>query len=676
MNTKSKVAGKSYFLALALAAWKGKETGSRARARAGTLVLTAPELPDWWPNEPEFAGMVPREDQEKDMEVLIAEWPNSPVAGDTDYLTFQWRPQGALDWQDAQPRIPIPGPLDSSSFPMPLQLSQNVFKQEGNFELRYVVLPDAGSLTESFITPFIIDKTPPHHNQSPGVPTFGDPAVISDGITAEYLATNGGVDIVIPPYTDTQPGDSVEIYVFNRNTQPTQPAHRAVLDASLTVKVPTDAFDGLHDGMIYLYYRLLDKVTNRGPTSDNAETGLFIQPLPVPPLAAPLVPRIDNDNVLGLDDVLAGEDLVKVKLYGNWLERDVVELTWGTATVHATHEVLSAEDPMTLNVPYKSILAPAYGVATGPIDTVLSYVVRRGNKTFASDPTTIKVDFFVPGPVNPDRPKPINPLLPQVTVKGTGSNPTENVLNDDDAGKPVNVTVDLYDPIGPGEQAILYWYSLDNQVGILNPVAGTPGDEYTFTVAWDDIKDLPSATDIPVLYTVGLVNGNGNVESCVPTLVNVSAALPIKLATPTFPDVQEAADGSPILNCGSFIGDDQHVVIEVPSNAPLLTGGEELTFTWECFTDKLGMDPAGTPQETKHTLTADEAANGYRFNTGSFEEYIKPVDRNGSIRLTYVSATTPVMQGEVLIRAAAKDAFDFCRPNPRRSSRAGGCGCS
>ncbi|MFY1664222.1 hypothetical protein [Pseudomonas sp. Pseu.R1] len=660
----SKVASKPDFLRWELARRVSQE--KKIKGGAGILVLVAPILPDWWNGDTQFAGLVPRDDQESDMEVLIPEWPGSASQGETDRLTFQWRRQGSPTWTDSQAPIDVPGPLNPDDFPMPLMLSQAAFKDEGTFELRYRVVIDIGSEDFSTITAFIIDKTPPNNNQSPTALTFDDPSVISDGITGDYLANNGGVEITIPTYSDKQPGDSVEIYVHNENTVPTQPVYSADVGTPQTVKIPATAFDGLRDGTIYLYYRLVDKVGNRGPISDNAETGLFIKPLPVLPLAAPTVPRIADDNILNLDDVAQGEDLVKVALYGNWLEHDIVELTWGTASVHATHEVLSAENPMTLIVPYPTILAPAYGAAKGPLDTAIRYVVRRGNKTFASAETTISVDFFVPGPVNPDRPRPVNPNLPQVTVRGTGASPEDNVLNEEDVGLPVEVTVDLYDPIGPGEQMILYWYSLDNEVGKLSPVTGNPGDPYTFNVAWDDIKDLPSATDIPVFYTVGLVSGAGNIEACVPTLVDVSAALPIKLATPEFPDAGEAADGSPALNCSSYIGPDQHVVIDIPGNAPLLKGGEKLTFTWQCYSDRLGTIEAGTPQEIIKTLSPVEATDGYSFNTGPFDDYIMPVGRNGAVRLTYESDTTPVMQGEAFIRAGAENAGGVCPPNARR----------
>lgn len=637
----------------------------------GVLTLTAPVPPDWWDGDTRFAGLVPKEDQEKDMEIMIDEWPEFADPGDEDILQFQWKPAASSNWQNAQPPITVPGGNHPGDFPIPMSLASANFAAEGRFDLRYHVTLWNGTNTVSDTTTFIIDKTPPNANQSPAVLTFADAIIVSDGITAEYLATNGGVDIIIPTYRDRQLGDSLELYVHNENTVPTSPVFTSELDTSLQVKVPATAFDNLRDGTIYLYYRLLDVVGNRGATSDNAQTGLFIKPLPVVPLAAPLVPRIDDDGVLNLDDVLLGENLVEIPLYGNWLEGDQVILTWGTSTINVFHEMTSAQDPIVLNVPYTTILAPAYGAGPGSVATPISYDVRRGNRTFGSDVTTIDVDFFVPGPVNPDRPKPVNPNLAQVTARGTGPNAADNVLKADDAGLPVEVSFNLYSPIGtsPAEQIILYWHSLDNPVGTFSPVAGTPGDEYIFTVDWDDIKDLPSSSEVPVFYTVGLASGTGNVESCVPTLVDVTAALPIILAEPEFPDAVALPNGELILNCDSFIGPDQDVRVNVPGNGPLLKGGETLTFSWQPYTDRLGTTPAGSPIERDRTITSNEAVNGFDEVFTPFSTHILPAGRNGSVKLTYTSDTTPPMEGSFLIRVSAVNAGGTCPPNFARTAR-------
>ncbi|MBD8705572.1 hypothetical protein IFT47_02860 [Pseudomonas sp. CFBP 13711] len=648
---------------------------TQKRAGQPRATLVAPVLPDWWPGEPEFAGLVPADKQEEDMDISIGIWPNPAQDDQTDFLQFEWKLQNSSDWQPAQAAIELPGPLDPDSFPIVLKLAKENFKIQGTYDLRYTVTGENGVLTPSDLTQIIIDKTPPANNQSPAKLTFVDQTVTDEGITGEYLNTNGGVVVVIPGYQDEQPGDNVDLYVYMPATSPTEPTYRAPMDQNRQIKIPADRFDGLLDGFIYVSYRLLDKVGNHGPRADDTITGLFRNPLPEAPLPLPTVPRISDDKILNLADIASGtETLVEIEHIPNALEGDVVEATWGTAAIKIFHDITQPAAKIVLSVPYDSILEPAYGGATTVLPTSVKYVVKRGNRTFDSPEAIIDVDFFVPGPVNPDRPNPENPNLPKVTVRGTGASPEDNVLNEDDAGKPVEVTVALYQPIGPQERMVLYWYSLDNPVAEFAPVVDAT-NPYTFTVEWDAIKDLPSGTNVPVFYTVGRMNDTGNIELCVPTLVDVSAALPIKLADPEFPDAGSAAGGVPILNCNSFIGPDQNVAVEIPSNTPRLKGGEKLTFTWQCYTDKVGNVPVGTALVTERDITEAEAINGFSLVFGPFETHIKPVGTNGSIKLTYESDTQPPMKGEMLIRASATNSAGFCPPNPRRRATSKGCGC-
>jgi hypothetical protein len=557
---------------------------------------------------------------------------------------------------------------------MELQLSKSNFAAQGTFDLRYTVTNDAGNTAESDITQFIIDKTAPNYGQAPDAATFVDPVVISDGITQDYLDNNGGLELVIPAYQDEQPGDNLEVYVHEVGTSPTTPVFTGVIDSSRQIKVPAAAFSGLLDGLIYLSYRLVDKVGNKGAPADNATAGLFLNPLPIAPLAAPSVPKIVDDSVLQLADIdLVNVALVEIDPYPNALENDLLVLTWGSAALKVTHRITDPFATIFLNVPYETILKPAYGTATTVLPTPVSYVVERGDKTFASDTATINVDFFVPGPVNPDRPDPVNPDLPRVTVKGAVST-VPNVLTDVDVGGDVTVTLKLYDPIGTGEEMVLFWGDSTKEVARLSPVVGTAGDDYDFVLDWDAIKDLPSSTAVPVFYTVGRITPPGNIEACVPTLVDVSAALPIKLANPEFPLAARAPDGTPILNCSTHFGPEQLVRVRIPAN-PNLQGGETLDFTWQCYTDRAGTQPAGAASTFSKTITAEQVADGFTFDQGPFDEYVLPTGLNGSIRVTYVSVTTPPMQGETLIRASGLNAAGQCPPNTLRAFGAGGCGC-
>ncbi|WP_346829558.1 hypothetical protein ABDX87_20740 [Pseudomonas abietaniphila] len=639
--------------------------------KAGALAdLVAPTLPDWWSGDPEFAGLVPRDQQEEAMEVKIDIWPGyTDYTDEYDTLIFEWCRESTESWTVFQ-EIPINGGRDPGEFPIPISLTNDIFKEEGKFLLRYQVKLFIGELNISLITPFIIDKTPPHNNLKPSALTFVDSSVGTEGITDAYLQANGGLKVTIPSYYDTQRGDRIWVYAYTVEEQPVN----YVYDDELTsnqVLIPKEAFNGLTDGKIDFKYQLVDKAGNDGPDSQLTETSLLIKPLPTG-LDKPVVP-LASDGLLDLEDIRsilppASRALsvpVHIKRYDNWQPKDTVILTWGGAQSidHTLGPVPG--DPIVVEVPY-SLIAADYGTLTGDKPTTVSYVIQRGSRTFDAPPETINVNLFVPGPVNPDRPDPINKQLPPVTVKGGSGTSPDNVLTADDIGLDATVSLKLYNPIGSGERMKLYWNSTDKSVARYLPASGSEGQDYEFNVPWAAIAAQPSAVPLPVFYTVDLESGGGNKEMCEPTLVDVSAAVTVQLAEPEFPDAGSTATGDPILNCSSFMGPDQEVTVFIPGNSPHLKGGETLNFTWQCYDKRDGLagDEAGTPQKWSKTVTPTEVADGFTFTVGPFDDYIKPVEKNGAVRLTYVSDTTPPLSGEALIRASAWDAAGYCEFKP------------
>lgn len=648
-------------------------TAARLR-KEGTLDdLAAPILPDWWPGEPDFAGLVPRDQQEKAMEVKIDIWPGyTEYADEYDTLIFEWCRESTESWTVFQ-ELPIDGGKDPGDFPIPISLTNDIFKEEGTFSLRYQVRTFIGELNISLTTRFIIDKTPPHGNLKPSALTFVDANVGTEGITDAYLQANDGLKVTIPSYSDTQKGDRIWVYAYTLEEQPVNHVYNEELTTS-EVLIPKEAFDGLTDGKIDFKYQLVDKAGNDGPDSQLTETSLLIKPLPTG-LDKPVVP-LASDGLLDLEDIRsilppalrALSIPVHIKRYDDWQSKDTVILTWGGAQPISHLLGPIPGDPIVIQVPY-SLIEADYGDDTGVKPTTVSYVVQRGNRMFPAPSETINVNLFVPGPVNPDRPDPINKQLPPVTVKGGSGTSPDNVLTADDIGLDAAVSVKLYDPIGPGERMKLYWNSTDKSVARHLPTPGSENTDYVFTVPWADIEAHPSAVPLPVFYTVDLESGEGNKEMCEPTLVDVSAAVTVQLAEPEFPDAGSTLTGDPILNCSSFIGPDQEVAVFIPGNSPHLKGGETLSFTWQCYDKRDGLpgDEAGPPQTWDRMVTSTEVVDGFEFNVGPFAVYILPVDKNGSVRLTYVSDTTPPLSGEAFIRAAAWDAAGICPINTREA---------
>lgn len=212
----------------------------------------------------------------------------------------------------------------------------------------------------------------------------------------------------------------------------------------------------------------------------------------------------------------------------------------------------------------------------------------------------------------------------------------------------------------------LYWGSLPDPVAFYDPDPSSPppSDIVTFPVPWAEIAKEPGSTDVKVYYKVGYIAG-GNTEDSRPQLVDVTAAIPIKLGDPTFPDAGRTSGGRPILNCSSFIGPDQHVRVRFPGNNPLVVGGESVTITFQAHSNFAGTNPVGIPWIRTFNITAAEARDGFERQVEPFLEHIEPVGPYGSVRVSYVANTAggPI-PGEAHIWASNGDSGGACPINP------------
>lgn len=628
--------------------------------------LKIPIIPEFWPDNPELTGYIPRKDQIKDLDVLIPWWPNGADRPQLfDNLSIQWKKEPEINWLTIL-SVDIPGPIDPDDAPHGVIIPQERFKDPGTYSLRYRVQNWNNVVDFSVEQLIIIDKIPPNYGQEPNVLSFYDASLPIDGITAEYLEAHDDKVIVnIPPYDDGQPTDIVEVYIFGTAPDPdSSPVYSGAFPA-WQVDVPGTRIRALPDGQLNIDYHLVDIIGNIGAHSKRLTAELFAKPLPTTPLVAPKVPLAeDAETLIDMEDVRSTSGVeVTVPRYNHWQPQDLIEVDWGGFTFN--HAVGTApENPMIIPVPWKEALQPAYGTGPGVKPTDVSYSVLRGSKRFDSDVITINVDLSLAGPINPD-PDPVNPDLVAVTVRGTGASPADNELNADDVGLPATATVPLYDPIGADEQMKLYWGNLSEPVATYEPqTTENPGDTITFNIAWDDIAKEPGQTDLPVFYTLGKITG-GNLQHSVSQAVDVTGALPITFGEPTFPDANETTGGTPILNCNSYIGDDHHVRVLIPGNSPLLVGGESVEVTWQGFSDFDGTTAAGDPWTDTRTITPEEAKNGYELLVTPYEDHIEPVGPYGSVRVKYEATVAgDLIVGTAHIWASSTSSAGACFPTP------------
>lgn len=626
--------------------------------------LEKPKTPVWWGGDPAFAGLVPREEQAQDMLITVAPWENGAPAGREDTFIFEWKRSDQTVWQVGNTQL-IPGPIEPGDPDIKVSFEMHFFQQHGTYNLRYRVREWTGNDEAlSHPTDIIIDKEAPNYNgESPAPATF-DP-LVADGITEAYLAANGDVlTLTIPNYEGEALGDTVRVYIEGRSEW----AYDGPLLTGRTVTIAGNTLRSLPDGELQVRYRLTDKVGNAGQPSDLAAASLLLRPLPVEPLADPVV-ELADDGVIDLDDVRTTTRLVAVPLYGNWQPGDYIVVNWGGIVTPSRYPVGSnPQNPMYIDTPFADVLLPAYGdTTTGRKPTDVFYTVYRGLRPFNSNPIRFDVDFYVPGPTNPVRPDPENPALPQLEVYGDSDTGKVrmNQLVAGDVGGEVTIDLELYTPITAGENLIFCWAADDNVVHTHTPTPADAGTPYSFKIPWAAIESQPSGDAVKVWYHIGLVAG-GNREMRI-TEVDASDALPVVLAQPDFPDkgMTTGNPPEPILNCNSYRADDPsnptdyYLRVTFPPNPGVLVNGDTVEIEFQGYTDMAGTVPAGTPFTLDHQLAGTDQDGGFTINVTDYKEHIEPIGRAGSAKVTYTKQGTRI-SGSLSILAVSTRAGGPC----------------
>ncbi|MGP0011560.1 hypothetical protein [Pseudomonas sp.] len=666
-------------------AQKSKLTAEQARQKYGRFrralrsdlaTLEAPSRPVWWPGEPQFAELVPRNQQDRDMTITVERvWEEyADIPGLTDEVGLEVRRVRDLIWTKL-PLISLPGPIDpDADFPMALTLDKSYFSEvgveEARFQVRYRVYFDNNTDAESDPTSFVIDTKPPHYSgQRPDELIFKDASVETDGITQSYLDANStlGVPMIVPPYNDTQPGDTVHVYIANDLSSPVYEGPVTPDAAGDLIYIPVNRIELLDDGQISVHYYLEDKVGNDGSNSNDTTADLFLKPEPIPPLAAPRVPLAeDAKTLIDLDDLDFGVDIT-VKLYENHQPYDRISVDWG-GTIRDEYRVgPNPSDPIVIPMP-ESVIRSAYNAAPGTgveKATVVQYEVRRGNRTYGSLDTDIFVDLSYVGPVYPEDPDPVNSRLPLIEIFGGGpGTPVKDVLRVDDIGFDAVGSFVIpaeFDEIGLIE---VYWGHLEAPVASTT-VIPAQGATITFGISWADIEKVPG-TLVPVYYTTSSGPSDNNPRKSRSTQVDVRAAVPIRLGAPEFPDADRP--GNPILNCYSFIGPDQHVRVTIPSNSNLLKVGDSMHIEWQAYDNRppATLNPVGDIWDLDiPSLTQTQIDDGFTVNVEPFLDHTEPVGRAGYVTVTYTALSgTETYDGMASINASSVDPTGTCPVNP------------
>lgn len=499
-----------------------------------------------------------------------------------------------LYWDGVATGTPFPFTTPIANFPVELTLPASATNVQGSFLLTYDV-NITGNITPSLPLTVNIDTTPPNNNQ-PGAEVVLPAEVEADGITKEYLDTNGGkVEVTVPgAYLDAKIGDKVTLWFG-----PSIPLAKEVgsfTRTDLGDRVTIDLLEAhlTFEGDSSLFYTLTDRKGNEGPHSEYKTVPVMLTPAPTN-LLPPLVP-VAKDDLIDYADTVQGVK-VHIQAYTNWFANDRVVVTFD-GTDHAPQQM--PQGGATVTLPFALI----HGGDSGPKDSRVTYRIERNGKPYPeSVGKDFEVDLRMPGPDPIDPPEEVHPGLHILTVKGAVS--PENVLTEADADQEVMATAAIYPNVGDDQYAQLYWNGVE-AAGVRVDLDSS-STKIEFTIPWDIVKEGGNGTAIPVHYVVGHAL-NDNVYLSGPRNVDVSG-IKIVLPVPAFQHLDPNFD---VLNCPSLRVHNGalHAEIQVPGDQRL--ADKELTFIYQGWSDAAGTSPiAGTSHSFNFTPNEDQARDGF-----------------------------------------------------------------
>jgi hypothetical protein len=543
----------------------------------------------------------------------------------------------------------VSGPLTPADFPIDLDIPLTSLAVDGKFYLLLVMQPYNGQpYLFSVPVPVTLDSAAPYGAAKPMAMTVNPPGPITDA----YLTANGDkVTAEIAEYPDYQEGDKVSFF-WTAAALPDDWSGETPIGRDVPITAPPWPFKveypeaGLRllaDGTWHLGYGLADKATNKSISSTDTSVIMALGTLPSG-MVDPIVPLAIAPDVLDLKDAIAGVN-VQIDDFQNHKPTDEIIVTWGTTELPG-EPIGTQTFPLHIEVP-PDVLKATYGTGTGPVDTNVSYVVDRGGLKSPASSTTIKVDFFVVGPPNPDIwPTPVNTTLPLARIYGAESL-TENVLTRLDEGKDASLRVMLYRNLKPGEYMDFYWK------GVVVPSAqyqikstDTDTTEAGVYIPWEVIKEGFNDPALPVHYRISAAEGfEDNEQHSQNTEVNADAVTPVG-PEPKFLGGQVGGGNVIYLNCDSLwdvppYTNDPAIRVEVPdlSQKPLfLPDGTVIKMKWRVVDDLPPHDPISDLDfDEEIILGTDYPRTGFVWRV-PYADYIEPLydlSQDGTARVSY-----------------------------------------
>ncbi|MGY2202387.1 hypothetical protein [Pseudomonas gingeri] len=600
---------------------KSSAPGLPGRNKEIPRALKEPHVPAALPLlEDEFAYTIPRSAQSQDLRVEIVElWGGSEALdpGEITTVKFYWDNEDKpVDTRTVE------APYGSEILPFSGSVPALKLDVPGPHTLQYVVELVSENPTD-LSHPIIvnIDKEAPNQGQ-PGEKLRFPAEVERDGVTEAYLANNGDrVIITVEPWPDMRLEDVVEAYWERLPFRELDPVARVEIEqahkdgAPVELILEGDVIRRNGVGSFVAYYHLLDRAGNTGLRSDraNIQVNLTASPIDLP---APRVPQAD-DGLVDLEDARSpGGVYMFIDRILDLEDGDVISPFWNRIPLPVIVFDGSLTWPQRVAIDWDTLSAGGFEVTPGTI--LARYTWRRGTgNARPSDPRFVPVDLTVAGPVNPGNPDPINVLLERVTIKGVTG---DNIITTEDIGRSVRAVVPLYADPRVGQVLELMWADHPTSADSYTVEVGdSEGKEVEFFIPWALIEPVGNAV-VPAYYWT--FNGV-NRQRAPDTPVNVNVVPILGLKSVEFPDVSyQPGPGAGFINCSHlpWLG----VRVRIPGDPERLAVNDKIELSWVGHAGTNNGAPVipETVEVFTHTLTAEEALNGYIF-TVPFDPYVK-----------------------------------------------------
>jgi hypothetical protein len=591
-----------------------------------------------------------------DLDYLI---PKPALEHDADGIQPQIRIKGAATWTNVidsdDPDYPylMPGPVADRDWTVPYKIRRSLFREEltpetpTEWEFKYIYFAGGTNDTDSEITTFAIDTTPPYvvktppSNRIPGAPTW--PADLGPTVPIDEAYLEGKTHIIVKPVIPAN-YQATDVYKFFFGPAPDSGRDTPVFDSVLTANeaaIPVQVFVAAADGPNQLIYTSRDLPGNQGRPSNfsqrNVQHAKDPDPGTVLPPIVTLANGADGDNLIDLADTQFDPSGVefKVKVPTPNAAADTIVGYWGGQQAGLEQRV-GTNTELTFHASY-DLAKQVYGDTDGIVSTNVSFRMFRGIRQLADNDVDIDVDISYIGP------DPITIGLDPPTLTTTAGSADE-IKEGDYGDAAITAHIKLFATPPTEEGWVIDLFYDDIQIGATIPL--TTGQENTTisrVIPWTLVNSQGSGSKVLryALYIPGSRNPTESRPKTIPVEpfpIEMDAPVILGLAGPArrigcstlnFPTATVPNDGTTRRN----------LLVRVLPNT-YTVDGEIITLKYQAYELNDPTKPIpDTDAVASYSITGPFPSSGAIIGIGDYAEDFKPAHLQ-SCRITYSISRT------------------------------------